>query len=123
MKRHRQHWAVLVLGCIWLFVLHTRFNRAFRSVFRFVSENISDNFRIVYTQTAFFVEKQKALGDFYEVDNFSDNFCVVCTGFYLSFRYDRYAAQYLSGYRVYPSTKYPGLGTSLETTSRPLPKF
>ena len=63
-KRHRAHWAVLVMGCVWLFVLHTRFNSAFRSVFRFVSDNISDNFCIVCTQTAFFIEKQKALGDF-----------------------------------------------------------
>ena len=52
------------MGCIWLFVLHTRFNRAFRSVFRFVSESFSYNFCIVYTQTAFFIKKQKALGDF-----------------------------------------------------------
>ena len=44
--------------------VRTRFNRAFRSVFRFVSDNISDNFCIVCTQTAFFIEKQKALGDF-----------------------------------------------------------
>ena len=64
MKRHRAHWAVLVLGCIWLFVLYTRLNRAFRSVFRFASDNISDNFCIVCTQTAFFIEKQKAFGDF-----------------------------------------------------------
>ena len=56
----RWSWAVLVLGCIWLFVLHTRFNRAFRPVFRFVS----DNFGIVCTHTAFFIEKKKALGDF-----------------------------------------------------------
>ena len=38
--------------------------RAFRSVFRFVSDNISDHFCIFCTQTAFFIEKQKALGDF-----------------------------------------------------------
>ena len=38
---------------------------------------------------------------------------------YLSFRYDRYAAQYLPGYRVYSSTKYSGLDTSLGTTSVP----
>ena len=63
-KRHLVHLAVLVLGCIWLFVLHTSLNRAFRSVFRFVSDNISDNFCIVCTQTAFFIKKQKALGDF-----------------------------------------------------------
>ena len=64
LKRRRAHWAVLVLGCIWLFVLHTRFHRAFRSVFRCVSDNMSDNVCIVCTQTAFFVKKQKALGDF-----------------------------------------------------------
>ena len=52
------------MGCIWLFVLHTRFDRAFRSVFRFVSDNISDNFCIVRTQTAFLMEKRKALGAF-----------------------------------------------------------
>ena len=40
-----------------------RFNRAFRSVFRFVSDDISDNFCIVCTQTAFFIEKQKPHGD------------------------------------------------------------
>ena len=45
-------------------MLHTRLNRAFRSVFRFVSDNNSDIFCIVCTQTAFFIEKQKALGDF-----------------------------------------------------------
>ena len=45
-------------------MLHTRFNRAFRSVFRFVSDIISDYFCIVCTQTAFFIEKKKALGDF-----------------------------------------------------------
>ena len=45
-------------------MLHTRFNRAFHSVFRFVSDNISDNFCIVCTQTALFIEKQKALDDF-----------------------------------------------------------
>ena len=57
-----------MLGFIWLFVLHTRFNRAFRSVFRFVSDDFSDdfsdNFCIVCTQTAFFIKKQKALCDF-----------------------------------------------------------
>ena len=42
-------------------MLHTRLNRAFRSVFRFVSYNISDVFCIVCTQTAFFIEKQNAL--------------------------------------------------------------
>ena len=62
--RHRAHWAVLVLGWIWLFVLHTRLNRAFRSVFRFFSDNISDRFCIVCTQPAFFIKKQKDLGDF-----------------------------------------------------------
>ena len=45
-------------------MLHTRFNRAFRSVFRFVSDNFSDNFCILCAQTAFFIRKQKALGDF-----------------------------------------------------------
>ena len=59
-------------------MLHTRFNRAFRFVCRFVSDHISDNFCIVCTQTAFFIEKQKALGDFQKKN--SDNFCVVCTG-------------------------------------------
>ena len=63
-QRHRAHWDVLLLGCSWLFVLHTRLNRAFRSAFRFVSDNIPDNFCIVCTQTAFFIKKQKALGDF-----------------------------------------------------------
>ena len=62
--RHQAHRAVLVLGCIWLFVLHKRLTRFFRSVFRFVSDNISGNFCIVCTQTAFFIKKQKALGDF-----------------------------------------------------------
>ena len=53
--RLREHWAVLVLGCIWLFVLHARFNRAFRSVFPFVSDKtVLDIFLIVCTQTAFF---------------------------------------------------------------------
>ena len=37
-KRRRAHWAVLGLGCVWLFVLHTRLNRAFLSVFRFVPD-------------------------------------------------------------------------------------
>ena len=45
-------------------MLHTRVNRAFRSVFRFVSDTFSDNFCIVCTQTAFFIKKQKALGGF-----------------------------------------------------------
>ena len=69
------------MGCIWLFVLHTRFNRAFRSVFRFVSDNFSDIFCIVCTQTAFFIEKHEALGDFHTPEyNFSGNLFVVCTG-------------------------------------------
>ena len=42
---------------------------------------------------------------------------------YLIFRFDRYAAQYLPGYQVYPSTKYPGLGTSSGTTSIPYLSF
>ena len=66
-KRHRAHWAVLVLGCIWLFVLHTTWmNRVFRCVFRFVSDisSISDHICIACTETAFFIKKQKALGDF-----------------------------------------------------------
>ena len=42
---------------------------------------------------------------------------------YLSFRYDRYAAQYLPGYRVHPSTKYAGLGTRLGTTTIPYLSF
>ena len=67
----------LVLGCIWLFVLHTRFNRACRSVFRFVSDNVSDKLCIVCTQTALLIKKQKALGDFQII---SHNFCVLCTG-------------------------------------------
>ena len=54
-------------------MLHTRFNRAFRSVFRFVSDDFSDdfsdNFCIVCTQTAFFTEKLKALGDFQIIFN------------------------------------------------------
>ena len=62
--RHQAHRAVLVLGCIWLFVLHTRFNRAFRSLFRFASDNTPEKNCIVCTQTAFVLEKQKALGDF-----------------------------------------------------------
>ena len=62
--RHQAHWAVLVLGFIWLFALHTRFNRALRFVFGFVSENISEKISIDCTQTAFFIEKQKDLGDF-----------------------------------------------------------
>ena len=78
MKRHQANWAVLVLGCIWLCVQHTRFNRVFRSVFRCFSDNISDNFCTVCTQTAFLIKKQKALGDFQLF--FSDDFCVVCTG-------------------------------------------
>ena len=36
--RHRAHWAVLGLGCTWLFVLHTRLNRGSRSVCRIVSD-------------------------------------------------------------------------------------
>ena len=52
-------------------------NRAFCSVFRFVSDNISDHFCIVCTQTAFFIKKRKALGD---SDDFSDNCSVVYTG-------------------------------------------
>ena len=43
---------------------HTKFNRAFRSVFRFVSDNISEKKCIVCTQSAFFIEKLKVLGDF-----------------------------------------------------------
>ena len=54
-RRHRAHWAV-VLGCIGLFVLHTVLNRAFRSVFRFVSDYISDKFCIVCTHTALFYQ-------------------------------------------------------------------
>ena len=45
-------------------MLHTTFNRAFRTVFQFVSNNISDIFCIVCSQTAFFIKKQKASGDF-----------------------------------------------------------
>ena len=58
-------------GCThsWRFstFLHTyEIYRAFRSVFRFVSDNILDIFCSVCTctQTAFLIEKQKALGDF-----------------------------------------------------------
>ena len=43
-RTHRAHWALVVLGCIGLFVLRTRLNRAFRSLFRFVSDNISEFF-------------------------------------------------------------------------------
>ena len=50
-------------------MLHTRFNRAFPSVFRFVSDNTSGNFCIVCTQIAFFTEKLKALGDFQIIFN------------------------------------------------------
>ena len=57
-KRHRVHWTVLVSGCLRLFVLHTRLNSDFRSVLRFVSNNISD-VCIVCTQTVFSVKKQK----------------------------------------------------------------
>ena len=78
-KRHRAHWAVLALGCIRLFVLHTtKFYRAFRSVFRFVSDDISDIFCSFCTQTAFFY--RKAEGSWWFSDNFSDNLRVVCTG-------------------------------------------
>ena len=54
-RRHRAHWAV-VLGCIGLFVLHTVLNRDFRSVFRSVSDYISDKFCIVCTHTALFYQ-------------------------------------------------------------------
>ena len=57
------YWAVFGCSCC-ILRTSTRFNRAFRSVFRFVSDNISDNICIVCTQTAFFIEKQKALDDF-----------------------------------------------------------
>ena len=43
-------------------MLHTRFTRAFRCVFRFVSDcNVSDISCVVFAQTAFFTKKQKAL--------------------------------------------------------------
>ena len=75
--RHRARWALVKLGCIGLFVLRTRLNRAFRSVFRFISDDISDNFCVVCTHTAFFIKKQRAYRDFQV--NSPDNFCVVCT--------------------------------------------
>ena len=62
-KRHRAHWAVVLLSCIGLSVLHTRLHRAVRTVFRSVSDIISDNFCVVCTHIAFFIKKQKALRD------------------------------------------------------------
>ena len=49
----------VVLGCIGLFVLRTRLNRAFRSVFRFVSDDVSHHFRVVCTRTAFLSKSEK----------------------------------------------------------------
>ena len=74
-KRHRAHWAALVLGCIWLFVLHTRFNRAFRSVFGL--------FLIIFQKFfASFVPKLHFLSK-NERQNwwFSDNFSDICALF------------------------------------------
>ena len=42
-------------------MLHTRLSRAFRSVFRFVSDNIPDNFASFVPTLHFFIKKQKAL--------------------------------------------------------------
>ena len=77
-KRHRVHWAVLGLGCIRLFVLHTRLNSAFRSVFRFVSGKIYVRKKLhrLYPNCIFY---RKAKGSWIFPDTFSDNSCVVCT--------------------------------------------
>ena len=60
-KRHRARWAVVVLGWIGCpcCIRSMRLNRACHSVFRFVSDNISENICLVCTQNAFFDQKAK----------------------------------------------------------------
>ena len=58
-KRRLANWPVAVLAVLAAY-------RAFRSVFRFVSDNISGNVCVVCTHTAFFLAKKpKALRDFH----------------------------------------------------------
>ena len=73
--------AVLVLGCIWPFVLHTRLNRAFRYVFRFVSDSIWDNFASFIPKLHFLSKsKKRLLRSWWFSDDISDKFRVVCIG-------------------------------------------
>ena len=52
------------IGLFWAVRAAYEIEGAFRSVFRFVSDNILDHFCIICTHTAFLIKKQKALGDF-----------------------------------------------------------
>ena len=91
LEEHKETPGKLGCFCIGLYlavravyeIIHTRLNHAFRSVFRFVSDNISDSICIVCTQTAFFIQRvfyQKAKGSWWFSDNSWYFFCVVCTG-------------------------------------------
>ena len=62
-EEHKETPGTLGCCCIGLYfavrAAYERLNRAFRSVFRFVSDSISDIFCIVSTQTAFYNQKAK----------------------------------------------------------------
>ena len=60
---------------IFAFVFRFKTLRLFSFCFRY---NISDNFCVACTHTAFFYQKSKRL--FVIADNISDKLCVVCTG-------------------------------------------